>query len=319
MNPALRAVLLMPAWTPLRLRGGRAGAWLDPSDLSYMTQDSAGTTGAALNQPIGKIVDRFGFSAHGVQATAGSRPTLSARVNMLTGTETGAGWNGDGATLTAYDGVVAGTGAASSFGLATTTGIRYPRYVVDAASGVAVKCRAYLWLASGTATVRPAAYYAAGWQLLAADLGLTETPTLYEWTYTPSTATSFGSAFALEITGTADVRITAADCRLSAHASLPSYQRVTSASDYATSGFPQTIDFDTVDDALVCTLPVDMGTNCTVARAVRGTGASILTGQTIGTTYSDNTDHCGLVIVNGALTETETTRLTVWLNRKAGV
>lgn len=78
------------------------------------------------------------------------------------------------------------------------------------------------------------------------------------------------------------------------------------------------VDYDGVDDSLVITFPSDMGTNCTVARAVPNGEAIILTGQTIGTTYTDSTDHCGLVIINTLPTATDLNRLRRWLNRRAG-
>jgi hypothetical protein len=56
--------------------GGTAGAWYDPSDLSSMSQDTAGATPAALNQPVGRILDKSGNGLHLTQATAGARPTL---------------------------------------------------------------------------------------------------------------------------------------------------------------------------------------------------------------------------------------------------
>lgn len=56
--------------------GGVAGAWYDPSDLSSMWQDSAGTTPAAVDQPVGKILDKSGNGHHATQATAGWRPML---------------------------------------------------------------------------------------------------------------------------------------------------------------------------------------------------------------------------------------------------
>jgi hypothetical protein len=79
------------------------------------------------------------------------------------------------------------------------------------------------------------------------------------------------------------------------------------------------IDYDGVNDELVTTWASALGTNCTVGRAVAGVGASILTGQTIGTTYTDNTDHRGLVIIDRALSPQETLGLTRYLNRKAGL
>lgn len=56
---------------------GEQGAWYDPSDLSTMYQDSAGTTPAAVGQPVGRINDKSGRGNHATQATAASRPTLN--------------------------------------------------------------------------------------------------------------------------------------------------------------------------------------------------------------------------------------------------
>lgn len=81
---------------------------------------------------------------------------------------------------------------------------------------------------------------------------------------------------------------------------------------------PQRLDYDTVDDKLITNLPTQL-TGCTVIRAVPNVGTHILTGQTIPTTYNDNTDHCGLIVINRALTATETSQITRIFNKAAGV
>ncbi len=81
---------------------------------------------------------------------------------------------------------------------------------------------------------------------------------------------------------------------------------------------PQRLDFDTVDDKLITNLPAQL-TGCTVVRAVPNVGTQILTGQTIPTPYNDNTDHCGLIVINRALTATETSQITKLFNKAAGV
>lgn len=54
---------------------GEQGAWYDPSDLSTMFQDSAGTTPVTADgQPVGKILDKSGRGNHASQATAAKRP-----------------------------------------------------------------------------------------------------------------------------------------------------------------------------------------------------------------------------------------------------
>lgn len=95
------------------------------------------------------------------------------------------------------------------------------------------------------------------------------------------------------------------------------YQATTASHPILTSG--NVINYDGVDDYLR-TVFVNLGTNVTIARSISGVGASILTGQTIGAgNWDDSTDHCGLVIVNRALTSEETSALTAYLNEKAGV
>ena len=81
---------------------------------------------------------------------------------------------------------------------------------------------------------------------------------------------------------------------------------------------PRRIDFDTVDDKLITNLPTQL-TGCTVIRSVPNVGTQVLTGQTIPTTYEDNTDHCGLLVINRALTASETSQITRLFNKSAGV
>jgi len=81
---------------------------------------------------------------------------------------------------------------------------------------------------------------------------------------------------------------------------------------------PQRLDYDTVDDKLTTTLPAQL-TGCTVIRAVPNVGTQILTNQTIPTPYNDNTDHCGLIVINRALTPSETSAITREFNKRAGV
>jgi hypothetical protein len=65
------------AFAPAGLFGASdAGAWYDPSDLTSMFQDSAGTTPAAVDSPVGLLRDKSGKGNHASQATASKRPTL---------------------------------------------------------------------------------------------------------------------------------------------------------------------------------------------------------------------------------------------------
>jgi len=81
--------LVITGWTPLSLfAAGEQGVWYDPTDFSSMFQDSAGTTPVtAVEQPVGRILDKSGRGNHATQATSTARPTLRNRYNLLTFTE----------------------------------------------------------------------------------------------------------------------------------------------------------------------------------------------------------------------------------------
>lgn len=51
-------------------------AWYDPSDLFTLFSDSAATTAAVVNGPVGCMKDKSGLNRHMLQATAGARPIL---------------------------------------------------------------------------------------------------------------------------------------------------------------------------------------------------------------------------------------------------
>ena len=81
---------------------------------------------------------------------------------------------------------------------------------------------------------------------------------------------------------------------------------------------PQQLDYDAVDDKLIINLPTQL-TGCSVVRSVPNIGTQILIGQTIPATYEDNTDHCGLLVINRALTPSETSAIAAEFNKRAGV
>ena len=70
-------VLFSGVFSPASLfAGGTDGVWYDPSDLSTLFQDSAGTTPVtAASDPIGYAGDKSGNDNHAIQATAAARPT----------------------------------------------------------------------------------------------------------------------------------------------------------------------------------------------------------------------------------------------------
>ena len=80
------------------------GVWYDPSDLTTLFQDSAGTTPVtAPGQPVGRMLDKSGRGNHATQSTGASRPIygihpLGGRRNLLTWSEdfTNATWQKGG-------------------------------------------------------------------------------------------------------------------------------------------------------------------------------------------------------------------------------
>ncbi len=84
----LGAKLIRPTIADMLFGSGEQGAWYDPSDLSTLFQDSAGTTPVtAVEQPVGLMLDKSGRGNHASQATSTKRPIYSRRVNLLTKTE----------------------------------------------------------------------------------------------------------------------------------------------------------------------------------------------------------------------------------------
>ena len=64
-------------WTPASLfAGGEEGGWYDPSDLTTVWQDSAGTVPGAVDSPVGRLEDKSGNGNHLTQSTADARPIL---------------------------------------------------------------------------------------------------------------------------------------------------------------------------------------------------------------------------------------------------
>jgi hypothetical protein len=63
-------------FTPTSLfTNGESGAWYDPSDLSTLFQDSAGTTPVTADgDPVGLMLDKSGNGNHASQSVSASRP-----------------------------------------------------------------------------------------------------------------------------------------------------------------------------------------------------------------------------------------------------
>lgn len=65
------------AWTPAELfADSQDGFWYDPSDLSTVWEDDAGTTPASVNGVVGRIDDKSGNGNYATQSTAAAKPIL---------------------------------------------------------------------------------------------------------------------------------------------------------------------------------------------------------------------------------------------------
>lgn len=185
------------------------GAWFDPEDMSTMFQDSAGTTPVtAMEQPVGKWLDKSGSGNHATQSITASRPVVSARKNLLLATDV---------LATQSVTAVAAQQTLSFTGTGSVT-------------------------LSGTAT---------------GTLNGTGTNNRVSLTLTPPAGTS-------TLTVTGDVRFS----QLEYGPTATTYQRVNTATDYDTAGFPKYLKFDGVDDAM--TISSDFGSDAMLALAVDG-------------------------------------------------
>jgi len=69
-----------PGWL---FRDGARGAYYDPTDISTLWQDAAGTAPAVIGQPVARMDDLSGNGHHMVQAQASARPVLRLTGDLL--------------------------------------------------------------------------------------------------------------------------------------------------------------------------------------------------------------------------------------------
>ena len=278
---------------------GEQGFFYDPNDLSTMLQDSAGTvpvTGAG--QPVGLILDKSKELALGSELiTNGDFSDGTTGWVVKNGTSTATIVNG-AARLTAT--------SSTSPQLSMPTAFLADKYVevsVDFMNRTGGS-RVYIGLSSTESTGvinSVVSTKTSGSVKFRARVPSNFNGGLYCRLNSPTEGSyiDFDNISVKEIVGN--------------HA----YQ-TTSAARPILQDTPRRIDFDAVDDKLITNLPAQL-TGCTVIRAVPNVGTQILTGQTIPATYNDNTDHCGLLVINRALTPSETSAITSEFNKRAGV
>lgn len=257
------------------------GAWYDPSDFSTMFQDAAGTTPVtAVEQPVGKILDKSGRGNHASQTTLAARPVLSARVNLLTYTEQfdNAAWTNT--TLVTANSTVAPDGTTTADTLTSNGTLNYlPRSITSVSEArhtlsISLKYTNNQWvvlqLSDSGATHRARVWFdikngvkgtsqttgsgvVVGYSIESQGNGwyrcsLTATnPITTLYSYFPQLVTGDGV-----LTVAANLQscyLWGADLRAANDGvGLPDYQRVGAATGYATTGFPLAIYLDKTDD-----------------------------------------------------------------------
>lgn len=268
--------------------GGIPGAWYDPTDRSTMFQDSAGTTPVtAVEQPVGRILDKSGNGNHASQSTAASRPTYRARYNLLTYSEQlqNAAWTTFGTVSISADATTApdGTTTADKFVAIGAGSIEHlieqstppqagvytvsvyakpseyswiilkPVHVGDSGgtSQVSFNMATKTWDASGANRITSYSYQELpnGWFRVVATFSITSACTSLRARYSVSATAS--PVYVADLTSGAFLwgaqLLTAADVTATGNA----YQRIAAATVYDTAAvFRPYLAFDGVDDSL---------------------------------------------------------------------
>jgi hypothetical protein len=267
---------------------GEQGAWYDPSDFSTMFQDSAGTTPVtAVEQPVGKILDKSGRGNHASQSTESSRPVLSARYNLMSYSEDFRNTATAGSTRPWFYGTATvtanaysapdGTQTADKLVEDNTFGSHSLRQTVTVGSGVAYTLRVcarakersqiMIQYFDGSTNKYPVFSLLDGSKVSDNGIGTSysATPLDDDWwefkLFITSAGTSAQCYFYSAVSGSnaytgdnsSGLYIWGADLRpTNDGVGLPSYQRVVTGTtaDYNTTGFPAYLLVDGTDDSL---------------------------------------------------------------------
>lgn len=234
---------------------GQQGFWLPFTDFDSLTQDSAGTLPyTALEQPVGRVLDRSGRGNHASQPTSTARGKVSARVNAFTETE--------------FRG--AGVNAGTNFTYSSLAGyLGALRFTLNAAGGYAYK--------SGSVAVGLICVFSVVVKMDDGSAPLTagETPGndfmlvvngdpaqaastvslgggLYRLTTAPILINSGNIGIVKYASNSAKpFTVTAYSLVPVAQSALP-YQRVNTSTDYDAVGFPKFLRLDGTDDFYTC-------------------------------------------------------------------
>ena len=228
---------------------GAQGAWYDPSDLSTLFQDAAGTTAVtAVEQPVRLMRDKSGRSNHATAPNDASRPVLRSRYNLLTFSEQfdNAAWTKSSVTVTANtDTAPNGTLTADTLAATGANGTTLGSLVLVAGS---YTFSVWLRRKTGTGNIDISAHSGGTWvtqTITSSWARYTVTQTLTAGTRTPGIwiVTSGDEVYAWGAQ-----LLTAADQTATGGA----YQRVAAATDYDTSNpvWRPYLAFDGSDDSM---------------------------------------------------------------------
>ena len=253
-------------FTPASLfTSGVNGVWYDPSDLTTLYRDSAGTLPVtAVEQPVGLMKDKSGRGNHAFNPSGNSAnfPVLSARYNLLTKTEdfSSSDWNLNQNVVISKPAVSGVTGAGTVQKITPTetngqhniqrvvTGQKTAAYIKSDGYGFCFWYWAgnsgYINLSNGAVTgvsgVAPVVYSSVnGWwrvELTTSNIGTTY--------FAIGVAVSSGvNSFAGN--GVDGILVCGSDIRVANDAlNQPAYQRVNTATDYDTVGFKPYLKFN---------------------------------------------------------------------------
>ena len=316
--------------TPLinSVNGIATATALSTESQLYIRNIDAGTT------TINSISVRELPGAHASQTTATSRPVLSARVNLLTKTEDLSHSDWTSSTSFAYEAATDPNGGNTATKIVSIGVLNVPaRDVVATANSldfvfylkpgtiipqilIRNKTTATGLIPLSTISTSGSNQYGSWVVTPVSDGWVKFKITLTSGFTAGNVLTLYYGATGLVSTGLfwyvwhPDIR------SANSGTNLPDYQRVNTATDYDTVGFPKYIRYDNIDDVSNVKFPTTLGSNCTIARVSVGGSSTILTGQSIGDTYGINMTHSGLMILNRPLTNTETKNVTKYLYQK---
>ena len=259
---------------------GEQGFFYYPSDMGTMFQDAAGTIPTTTGQPVGLMLDKSKGLVLGSEL-------IPQPLNFNAWVKTGAVTSFTGNSFTSS---AAGGCTLSVFGANNT--------------------KTHIFKLKGNSTVAGALRNST-----AGGVGLSIPIGSFDLTFISPLVSTVGSSIYIALIGAGTLTIDSISIKelTGNHA----YQ-ATSAARPILRDTPRRIYFDAVDDKLTTTFPAQL-TGCTVVRSIPNVGTQILTGQTIPTPYNNNTDHCGLIVINRALTASETSQITKLFNKSAGV